>query len=88
MVNQVDIWTYIEYNEIQITPEFGFTTVSILSTGGTTSILGSKVANGIPSTQIILQDGQSVTINTGNSETGVINFLDIIPNSSAQIIGR
>ena len=88
MLGQVDIWTYETASEIEITSDFGFTTISILSSGGTTTISGNKTANGIQSSLITLQDGQSVTINSGNNETNVINYLDITPSSTAILIAR
>lgn len=88
MLGQVDIWTYETASEIEITSDFGFTTLSILSSGGTTAISGNKTANGIQSSAITLQDGQSVTINSGNNETNIINYLDIIPSSSVILVGR
>lgn len=88
MLGQVDIWTYETNAEIEITSDFGFTTLSILSSGGTTTIAGNKIANGVQSTLITLQDGQSVTINSGNNETNIINYLDITPSSSVILVGR
>ena len=89
MLGQVDIWTYSTASEIQITSDFGFTTLSVLSSGGTCTINGSKNANGVPSSAITLADGQSITINSGNSETNVINYLDIIPSGGVvYLVGR
>jgi len=90
MLGQVDIWTYNTGGEIEITSDFGFTTLSILSSGGTCTISGNKTANGLQSSTITLADGQSITINSGNSETNVINYLDIIPDGAGVVylVGR
>jgi Flp pilus assembly secretin CpaC len=90
MLGQVDIWTYETASEIEITSSFGFTTLSVLSSGGTCTIAGNKTANGLASTTITLADGQSVTINSGNNETNIINYLDIIPDGSGTVclVGR
>jgi hypothetical protein len=78
----------IDGADITITPDYGFTTISILSSGGTTTITGNKTTNGIDSQPITLADGQSITINAGSNETNVIDYLYINANAQAQIIAR
>ena len=90
MLGQVDIWTYNTNAEIEITSDFGFTTLSVLSSGGSCTISGIKTANGLQSFPITLADGQSITINSGNNETNVINYLDIVPDGTSVVylVGR
>lgn len=90
MLGQADIWTYNTNAEIEITADFGLTTLSILSSGGTCTINGNKTTNGIQSSAITLADGQSITINSGNNETNIINYLDIVPDGAGVVylVGR
>jgi hypothetical protein len=89
MLGQAQIWTFmIDGADITITPDYGFTTISILSSGGLTTITGNKTTNGIDSQPITLADGQSITINSGNSETNIIDYLYINANGQAHIVAR
>ena len=92
MLGQVDIWTNSlgAGGELEITSDFGFTTVSVIASGGTCTLNCNKIANGIASTPITLQDGQSITINSGNNETNIIDYIIINPDGTctASIIAR
>lgn len=89
-MGQVQIWTYaLSAGDIEITPPtYSFTTISILASGGTVQLYGSKVENGVAAAPIVLLDGQSITINAGNTETNVIDYLYINADVTAYIVGR
>jgi hypothetical protein len=93
MLGQVDIWTYALAPESELDlyyPDYQFTTISILASGGFLTINGSKSVGTIGQSPITLTDGQSITINAGNNETNVIN--DIVINTNvgctAYIVAR
>lgn len=89
MIGQAQIWTYrLDTSVLEITSDFGFTTISILAVDDSVIIEGSKNANGVSSGQITLQSGQSITINTGNTETNVIDYLYIESASLCDIVAR
>ena len=89
MIGQAQIWTYrLDTSVLEITPDFGFTTISIIAVDDAVTIQGSKTANGVSSNQITLQIGQSITINTGNSETNIIDYLYISATSLCDIVAR
>jgi hypothetical protein len=89
MIGQAQIWTYrLDTNVLEITSDFGFTTISILAVDSSVIIEGSKTANGVSSGQITLQSGQSITINSGNNETNIIDYLYIESASLCDIVAR
>ena len=89
MIGQAQIWTYrLDTNVLEITSDFGFTTISILAVDDSVIIEGSKTANGVSSGQITLQSGQSITINSGNNETNIIDYLYIESASLCDIVAR
>lgn len=82
-------WTYQIVNDsLIITSDFGFTIVSVLASSGTVTIIGSKIANGIPSAPIVLQEGQGITISDGDNSTIPIDGITIITTGIASLIGR
>lgn len=89
-LNTVQIWTYVVASGIDYEisfPQFGFTTISIKATGGEVLVLGSGIANGVPSEYITLTDGQSITIDGGNGN--IIEYLSISATTGdANIIAR
>jgi hypothetical protein len=89
--NQVNIWTYtLDATDIEILPpDFQFTTISVLASGGTVTIsgVGSNAQTG-PSTPITLADGQSITINAGSNDTNIISYLYINASAFAYIVAR
>jgi len=83
MLGQVDIWTYALAPESELDlayPDYQFTTISILASGGFLTINCTGKLGGLQSTPITLTDGQSITINAGNNETNIIN--DVIINTN------
>lgn len=89
MIGQAQIWTYrLDTDVLEITSDFGFTTISILAVDDAVIIEGSKTANGVSSGQITLQSGQSITINSGNNETNIIDYLYIEASSLCNIVAR
>lgn len=82
-------WTYdLTNSSITITSDFSFTILSILASSGTVSILGAKIANGIPSNPITLQEGQALTISDGDGSVIPIDGITIITTGTASLIGR
>jgi hypothetical protein len=89
MIGQAQIWTYrLDTSDLEITSDFGFTTISILAVDDSVIIAGNKTANGVISGQITLQSGQSITINSGNNETNIIDYLYIQATSLCDIVAR
>lgn len=88
-MGNVQIWTQtIDTETFTITSAFGFTTISILAYDDVVTISGNKTANGYASESITLDVGQSITINSGNSETNVIDNLVITASSQAMLTAR
>ena len=82
-------WTYdVTNSTLTITSDFAFTILSILASSGTVSVLGAKIANGIPSTPIVLQEGQALTISDGDGSVIPIDGITIITTGTASLIGR
>ena len=89
-INTVQVWTYVvgAGSSFLITyPEYGFTTVSVKATGGEVYVSGNGVSNGLPSSNIALTDGQSITIDGGNGN--IIEYLSITAGGGdAHILAR
>jgi hypothetical protein len=87
-IHNVQLWTYtLSASDIEfLTPEYSFTTISILAKGGEVQISCNGVANGIASSPITLVDGQSLTIEAGQGNT--IEYVYILAEAEALIIAR
>ena len=82
-------WTYtLNNNSLVIDQNFGFTIISILATTGPVTITGSLVANSTPSTPITLQEGQALTISSGEDATMPISGIIITTAGVASIVAR
>jgi hypothetical protein len=80
-------WTYtLTSDSILIDSSFGFVIVSILCKTGTVTILGDNTGVPVAPTEIILTEGQSVTINSGSAS--ILGGLTITATDVALIIGR
>ena len=89
-INTVQIWTYViaSGSDYEITyPQFGFTTISVKANGGDVYISGSGVANGLPSANITLTDGQSITIDGGNGNIVEYLYINAVAGN-AMVIAR
>jgi hypothetical protein len=87
-IHNVQLWTYtLSAGDIELmTPAYSFTTISILAKGGDVNISCNGIANGIPSSTIVLVDGQSITIEAGQGNT--IEYVYIDTANEALIIAR
>jgi hypothetical protein len=84
-----NIWTYNLVNDtLNVTENFGLTTLSILLTSGTGTILGSRIANGIASQPISLTIGQTVNIVGSVNSNNLVGGLSIVTNGTIEIIGK
>ena len=82
-------WTYtLTNNTLVIDQNYGFSIISILATAGTCTITGSLVANGVPSAPINLEEGQAITISSGEDATMPISGLTITTGGIVSIAAR
>lgn len=84
-----NIWTYNLVNDtLNITEDFGLTTMSILLKTGTGTIIGSRIANGKASQSISLTIGQAVNIVGSVNSNNLVGGLSIVTNGTIEIIGK
>lgn len=82
-------WTYtLNNNTLVIDQNYGFNIVSILATTGSCTITGSLIANGVPAAPITLQEGQAVTISSGEDSTLIMSGITITTGGVASIVAR
>jgi hypothetical protein len=89
-IHTAQFWTYViaAGDTFLITsPQYNFTTISILASGGAVSFAGNGSSNGNVSQNVTLSDGQSVTLDAGQGNS--IEYLFINASlGDAMIVAR
>ena len=82
-------WTYtLAAGSITIDGSYALNVVSILATSGSVQILGTLMPNGVPSTPIILQEGEAGTISAGSNNSLPLDSVTITTLGVASLMGR
>jgi hypothetical protein len=69
-----NVWTYsLKFNTLTIDDTFNLTAISMMCAKGSVEIIGLDTAGGLPSSPVVLSEGQTLTIST----LGSLNSLQI-----------